>query len=174
MSRLLEILQQAEDIEPVAVRNGIKIYSADKARQVMMANALEGKESLPMVTRNPDGSIARSRCNVAIINENDLYDNRCHRKKTPGIGSDEFWVVPAFTTSGYRAIKQGMKDEQIFVYVISRDKDTDKLELKRITTVGAAEFKSDFTHKLDENSMKQILPLIAEHEEGITPEEISI
>lgn len=174
MSRLLDILEQARDIEPVAIRNGVKIYSMDDARAVMQANALEGDESLPMITRNPDGSIARSRCNIAIISENDLYDNRCFKKKTPGVGSDEFWVVSTATTSGYRAIRQRMNDEQIYVYVVSRDKDTNDLVLKRVTTVSAADFKSDFTHKLDEKSMKQILPLIAEQEEGITPEEISI
>lgn len=174
MSRLLDILEQARDIEPIAVRNGVKIYSMDDARAVMQANALEGEDALPMMTRNPDGSIARSRHNIAIISENDLYDNRCFRKKTPGQGSDEFWVVPTATTSGYRAIRQKMNDEQIYVYVITRDKDTQELSLKRVTTVSASDFKSDFTHKLDEKSMKQILPLIADQEEGITPEEISI
>lgn len=174
MSRLLDILEQAKDIKPIAVRNGVKIFSMDDARAVMQANSLEGEESLPLITRNPDGSIARSRSNMAIISENDLYDNRCYRKKTPGVGSDEFWIVSTATTSGYRAIRQRMNDEQIYVYIVSRDKDTKELALKRITTVSASEFKSDFTHKLDEKSMKQILPLIAEQEEGITPEEISI
>lgn len=174
MSRLLDILEQAKDIQPIAVRNGVKIYSMDDARAIMQANKLEGDEALPMISRNPDGSIARSRCNVAIISENDLYDNRCYRKKTPGVGSDEFWIVSAATTSGYRAIKQKMNDEQIYAYVVSRDKDTNELYLKRITTISASDFKTDYTHKLNEESMKQILPLIAEQEEGVTPEEISI
>lgn len=174
MSRLLDILERAKDIEPIAIRNGVKIYSMDDARAVMQANALEGEESLPLITRNPDGSIARSRSNIAIISERDLYDNRCFRKKTPGQGSDEFWIVTTATTSGYRAIRQKMNDEQIYAYIVTRDKDTNELKLKRVTTISASDFKSDFTHKLDEKSMKQILPLIAEQEEGITPEEISI
>lgn len=174
MSRLLDILEQAKDIEPIAIRNGVKIYSVDDARAVMQANALEGEESLPLLTRNPDGSIARSRSNISIINENDLYDNRCYRKKTPGQGSDEYWVVSTATTSGYRAIRQRMNDEQIYAYVIGRDKESGELKLKRVTTVSASEFKTDFTHKLDQKSMKAILPFIAEQEEGITPEEISI
>lgn len=174
MSRLLDILEQAKDVEPIAVRNGVKIYSMEDARTVMKANALEGEDSLPLMTRNPDGSIARSRHNIAIISENDLYDNRCFRKKTPGQGSDEFWIVSTATTSGYRAIRARMNDEQIYAYIVTRDKDTQELVLKRVTTVSAADFKSDFTHRLDEKSMKQILPLIAEQEEGVTPEEISI
>ena len=71
--------------------------------------------------------------------------------------------VLLLTTDGYRCIKE-QSSGRVFLktipaYVIARDSDG-KLYLEKQTVISDTEFISEFTNKLDNKSMAEVLPLI--------------
>ena len=172
MSRITDALDRASKVEPIAVRNGTKVVSAEDAKDAMAGELLDPTEDLGERTMNPDGTIARSRTLISQISKFRLYDNRFKRQGTKGVGYDELWVVPAIDPKGYRAVIQNMEDKNIPVYRITKNKDTGEFILAGKTTVDYQKFHSEFTHKLSEESMKKIIPLFALENDDVTNDDI--
>ena len=106
---------------------------------------------------NPDGSIARSKYHSAAVNMDWFYDNRYRV-----VEGKYLQVITSQTDDGWRAIK-GIKSgrvgaKQVRVYEFVRENKN--LKFNKVVTVSDDEFISDFTDKLDKESMKVILPLI--------------
>ena len=109
---------------------------------------------------NPDGTVARSRVITAAINEDVYYDNRYR------VVDDQIQLVIAQTTDGYLAIKEQatgrVPKKQIQAYVLAREGG--KLVFKGTVMIGDEDFVADFTHKLNKEVMKDILPLLVDME----------
>lgn len=172
MSKLRNALSEADKVKPIAEKNGVKICSPSDARKLIEEELLDPTPDLRTRVVNPDGTIARSRVLIAQVSPERLYDNRFKKQGTKGVGYDELWVVPAIDPKGYRAVVQGLEDKTIPVYQITKDKDTGELKLAGKTTVDYQKFHSEFTHKLGEESMKKILPLLALENDDVSNEDI--
>lgn len=173
--RMVDVLNEAEKVTPLVEVNGIKVVSFDEAQTLNQAEimAKERGESVDTGDRtfNPDGTIARSRTKVAAVNYDSIFTNRYRLVKRRGDNNVLEVVVD------YRAIKEQEKG-QIYVqrvpaYVIKRNEAGD-LEVEQITTVSDKEFISEFTHKLNVDAMKEILPLITDGGKEISTDEILI
>lgn len=106
---------------------------------------------------NPDGSIARSSYHSAAVNMGWFYDNRYRV-----VDEKYLQVVTSQTDEGWLAIK-GIKSgrvgaKQVRAYEFVREGKA--LKFNKVVTVSDDQFISDFTDKLDKESMKVILPLI--------------
>lgn len=165
-----EILEQRDKITPIADVNGMKLVTYDEIASISMAEQMESTIDMGDRTVNPDGTIARSRVKFAAINPENLYINRFRVIHTDE--GDKMEVVV-----DYRAIREQDKG-QIYVqrvpsYIIARN-SKGKLFVEKMTSVKDTEFVSDFTRKLNIESMKEILPLIAREGKDISTESISI
>ena len=105
---------------------------------------------------NPDGSIARSRYHSAAVNMEWFFDNRYR------VVGDKLQLVTAQTSDGWKAL-QGIgtgrvHSKQILVYVFRREGKA--LKFDSTTLISDTDFIAEFTHKLDKEAMKEILPLI--------------
>lgn len=154
MSKMKEILDAAENVTPIAEKNGMKIVSFEDAS--VLANA-EGYDPTPDTgtrTYNADGTLARIRKRTSAINEDSYFENRYKTNS-----KKELMVVTDF-----RAIREQhlgrVYSKVIPCYVFTRDKETGKLTLDRTTTISDTEFISGYTKKLSVDAMKEVLPLI--------------
>lgn len=154
MSKMTDILYAAENIKPIAEKNGEKIVSFEDA--AVLANA-EGFDPTPDTgtrTYNADGTLARTRQRNPAINEDSYFENRYKTNS-----KKELMVVTDF-----RAIREQhlgrVYSKVIPCYVFTRDKDTGKLRLDKTTTISDTEFISGYTKKLSIGAMKEVLPLI--------------
>lgn len=122
-------------------------------------------------TRNRDGSLASTGKRVHAINPNYFFANRYKVK------GKKLFVVSGHEPTGFRCIQEQPRGsvfvKTVPVYVIVRDADGN-LVLESMTTVGDAEFISDYTKTLDHKSMAEILPLITEHGNDITADAMPI
>lgn len=172
---MTEVLVESEKVEPLAEVNGMKVVSFEEAQTLNQAELMkkelgQGGETGDR-TFNPDGSVARSKTKVAAVNYDSVFSNRYRLVKKRG-ESDCLEVVV-----DYRAIKEQERGQiyvqRIQAYVIKRDEDKN-LVLDHITTVSDRDFISEFTHKLNADAMKEILPLITEGGKEISTDEILI
>lgn len=172
MSRITDALKKADEVKPIAVKNGTKIVDAKDASAAIAGELLDPTPDIGGRTLNKDGSIARSRTLVSQISTSILYDNRYKRQGTKGVGYDEIWVVPAIDPKGLRAVRYGLEDKAIPVYRITKDKDTKEFILAGKTTVDYQTFHSDFTNKLSKESMEKIIPLFALENDDVSSDDI--
>lgn len=172
MSRITDAIDRAKEVKPIAIKNGTKIVDAKDAQAAIQGELVDPTPDLGQRTLNRDGSIARSRTIVSQISLARLYDNRYKYTGTKGAGNNEIWVVPAIDPKGFRAVIYGLEDKDIPVYRVTRDKDTNEFILAGKTTVDYQKFHSDFTHKLSQESMAKILPLLTEENDVITNDDI--
>lgn len=167
-----EIIENADKVEPIAVKNGTKVVAPSDARDLLIEELLNPTPDIGQRTLNPNGTIARSRTVVSQLSPAFLYDNRYKIQGVKGAGYNELWLIPAASTKGFRAIIQHMEDKEIPVYRISKDKDSGEYILVGKTTVDYQKYHSEFTNKLDEESMKKIMPLFIKEDEDISSESI--
>lgn len=160
MSRITDAITRANEVKPIAIKNGTKIVDVSDASAAMQGELIDPTPDLG-VRDVQNGNITRSRAIISQVSKKRLYDNRFKRQGTKGVGYDELWVVPAIDPKGYRAVALGLEDKDIPVYRITKDKDTGEFTLAGKTTVDYQKFHSDFTNKLDEESMLKIIPLFA-------------
>ena len=110
-----------------------------------------------MQTRNPDGTLARTGKTVHAVNPDYFFMNRYKVKVK------KMYIVSGHTTDGYRCIKEQASGrcfiKNIPAYIIARDSHGN-LFLEKQTVISDTEFISEFTNKLDNKSMAEILPLI--------------
>lgn len=166
-SQILEVLEKAENVKPIAEKNGRKIVTFEDS--VALANA-EGFEPTPdtgIRKYNPDGSLAGIRTATAAINPNSFFANRYKVMGKPG--AKKMGVV-----IDWRAIQEQQTGrvylKTIPSYIFARD-EQNNLFIEKIEKVSDSEFMSDYTNTLDNASMAKIAPLIAEFgTESVTSE----
>ena len=155
ISEMAELYKRAEEVKPLAEKDGQKFVTFEDAAVLNSINAQEPKTGLQ--TRNRDGSLASTGKTVHAMNPEYFYANRYKVK------GKKLTIVSGHTPDGYRCIKEQASGrvylKSIPAYVIARDADG-KLYLEKHTVISDVEFISDFTNKLDNKSMAEILPLI--------------
>lgn len=155
VKELAELYDRVKEVKPLAEKDGQVFVDFDDAAALNSYNAQEPKTGLQ--TRNPDGSLASTGKSVHAVNPNYFFANRYKVK------GKKMYVVSGHTPDGYRCIKEQASGrvflKSIPAYVIARDADG-KLFLEKQTIVSDSEFVSEFTNKLDNKSMAEVLPLI--------------
>lgn len=155
VKELAELYDRVKEVKPLAEKDGQVFVDFDDAAALNSYNAQEPKTGLQ--TRNPDGSLASTGKSVHAVNPNYFFANRYKVK------GKKMYVVSGHTPDGYRCIKEQASGrvflKSIPAYVIARDSDG-KLFLEKQTIVSDSEFVSEFTNKLDNKSMAEVLPLI--------------
>lgn len=158
--RMKELYEKVDKVKPIAEKDGHKYVNFEDAAVLNSFNAQEPKTGLQ--TRNPDGSLASSGKTVHAVNPEYFFANRY---KVKGTGKNmRMILVSGHTVDGYRCIKE-QSSGRVFLktipaYVIARNPKTNELEVEKQVMVSDTEFVSDFTNKLDNKSMAEILPLI--------------
>ena len=153
--RMKELYQAVDNVKPFAERDGEVWVSFADAAVLNSYNADEPNTG--MQTRNADGTLASTGKTVHAVNPDYFFMNRYKVKGKKMI------LVSGHTTDGYRCIKE-QSSGRVFLktipaYIIARDSDG-KLYLEKQTVISDTEFISEFTNKLDNKSMAEILPLI--------------
>ena len=168
--RMRELYEKADNIKPLAEKDGQLYVSFEDASVLNSINA-EDPKGTGMQTRNADGTLASTGKTVHAINPNYFFANRYKVK------SKKLYIVSGHEPTGYRCIKEQEKGrifiKTIPVYVVSRN-DQGALVLEKVTTISDTEFVSDFTNTLDHKSMAEVLPLITERGNEMTATEMPI
>lgn len=156
IKEMAELYKRAEEVKPLAEKDGQKFVNFEDASILNSINAQEPKTGLQ--TRNRDGSLASTGKTVHAINPDYFYANRYKVK------GKKLIIVSGHTTDGYRCIAEQASGrvflKTIPAYVIARDEKTKELFLEKQIVISDTEFVSDFTSKLDNKSMAEILPLL--------------
>lgn len=168
--RMKDLYERVDKVRPLAEKDGQVFVTFDDAATLNSFNAQEPKTGLQ--TRNPDGSLASTGKTVHALNPDYFFANRFKVKGKKMI------LVSGYTTDGYRCIKE-QESGNVFLkiipaYVIARDPDTKELEVEKMTMISDTEFVSDFTNKLDNKTMAEILPLITASGNDIATSEMPI
>lgn len=158
--RLKELYQKVDEVRPLAEKDGQVWVTFNDAAILNSYNADEPRTGLQ--TKNADGTLASTGKMVHAVNPDYFFANRYRIK---GTGKNQkLYVVSGHTIEGYRCIKEQQSGhvflKTIPAFVISRDVETGNLVLDRIATISDTEFISEFTDKLDNKSMAEIMPLI--------------
>lgn len=153
--RMKELYQKVDEIRPFAEKDGEVWVSFEDAATLNSYNADEPNTG--MQTRNADGTLASTGKTVHAVNPDYFFANRYKVKGKKMI------LVSGHTSDGYRCIKE-QSSGRVFLktipaYVIARDAEG-KLFLEKQTVISDTEFISEFTNKLDNKSMAEVLPLI--------------
>lgn len=150
-----ELYEKVDKVRPLAEKDGEVYVTFEDAATLNSYNADEPKTGLQM--RNPDGSIASTGKTVHAVNPDYFFANRYKVK------GKKLIVVSGHTVEGYRCIKEQSSGhvflKTIPAYVIARNADG-QLALEKQAVVSDTEFISEFTNKLDNKSMAEILPLL--------------
>ena len=158
MAQRGKTLQEVADgrkMEAMTNVNGTPIVTFEEQRDLAQ-DVMKEHINLGIRPMNANGTVARSITVTAAVNEDRFYDNRYR------LVDDKMQLVTAQTTDGYRVITEQQSGrvayKQIPVYVFERrDK---KLVFVEMEMVSDQEFIADFTHKLNAEAMKEILPLL--------------
>jgi len=167
--RMKELYDKYDKVKPLAEKDGEIIATFEDAAVLNSFNAQEPK--IGAQTRNPDGTLARTGKRVHAVNPDYFYANRYKVK------GKKLHIVSGHTVEGYRCIKEQSTGhvflKNIPVYVIARDAEGN-LVLDKTTTISDTEFISEFTNRLDNQSMAEIMPLIASSGSEITADSMPI
>lgn len=160
MKQMADLYRKAENVKPLAEKDGQKFVNFEDASTLNSVNAQEPRTG--MQTRNHDGSLASTGKTVHAVNPDYFFANRYKVKGAKG--NQKMWVVSGHTPEGYRCIKE-QASGRLFIknvpaYIFYRDSETKELVLEKQAMISDTEFISDFTNKLDNKSMAEILPLI--------------
>ena len=174
VKEMAELYRKADAIEPLAEKNGHIYTDFESAAILNSVNAQEPKTGLQ--TKNPDGTLASTGKTVHAVNPDYFFANRYKVKGAKG--SQKLVVVSGHTADGYRCIKE-QESGRIFLkmipaYVIARDAETKELFVEKQVMISDSEFVSDFTNKLDNKSMAEILPLITANGSDMTADSMPI
>lgn len=166
MSKILETMQKAQEVQPIGEKDGVKVVTFEDAVALNDADMLEPKQGVRTRAYNPDGTLARTSRMTTAMNVESYFINRFKLK------AKKLNVVV-----DYRAIKEQATGacylKQIPCYVFGRD-EANNLVLEKVTTVGDTEFISDYINTLEPGAMAQLLPLIAAHGTNQTTSELPI
>lgn len=175
MSKISSILEEAKDLKPISEENGTKVFGADDYAKAVMKELADPSPDIGTREINPDGSIARSRTVVAVVNENALYGNLGCVKKLGAAGGTEVWLAPQAVQEDYEFVSNPQyipHKVKVFVFRQSiKKEDEGRVFLHRIMMVDGAEARSQLVNSYNEDFMKTCLELISENGQEITKEE---
>lgn len=153
-----ELYERAEQIKPLAEKDGQVWVTFEDAAILNSINAEEPRTG--MQTRNPDGSIASTGKTVHAINPDYFFENRCKKEKK------KLYVVSGHEPNGFRCIQEQSSGhtfiKTIPVYVIARNADGD-LFVESLTNTDERTFIAEYTSRLNNALMAEILPLITSY-----------
>ena len=167
--RMKALYEAVDNVKPLAEKDGEVFVTFEDAAVLNSYNADEPKTG--MQTRNKDGSLASTGKTVHAVNPDYFFMNRYKVK------GKKLIIVSGHTSDGYRCIKE-QSSGRVFLktipaYIIARDTDG-KLYLEKQTVISDTEFISEFTNKLDNKSMAEILPLITSNGSEMTADSMPI
>lgn len=167
--RLKELYEKVDKVRPLAEKDGEVYVTFEDAATLNSYNADEPSTGMQM--RNPDGTLASTGKTVHAVNPDYFYANRYKVKGKKMI------IVSGHTADGYRCIKE-QSSGHVFLrtipaYIIARDADG-KLFVEKQTVITDTEFISEFTNKLDNKSMAEVLPLITSSGEEMSADTMPI
>lgn len=153
--KMKELYEAVDNVRPLAEKDGEVWVDFKDAAVLNSYNADEPNTG--MQTRNPDGTLASTGKTVHAVNPDYFFMNRYKVKGKKMI------LVSGHTSDGYRCIKE-QSSGRVFLktipaYIIARDNEGN-LVLEKQTMISDTEFISEFTNKLDNKSMAEVLPLI--------------
>lgn len=157
MSKTIKDVLREQDVKPVTNVHGTPLVTYEEQVRISEQDLREGLDlNLPRL--NPDGTVAGANYSNAAYNPQKFFDNRYYYDKEAG----EMTIITAQTTTGYRAIGD-QKTGRIFVkhipaYVFGIEDG--KLAFKRRVMVSDEDFVANYTHKLNQEEMMKLLPLI--------------
>lgn len=174
---MLEMLEEEQEIlenRIIAEKDGALYVTFHDAAVLNSANAYESKGT-GMRTYNRDGSLASTGKTVHAVNPDYFFMNRY---KVKGNGSAKrLYIVSGHTPTGYRLIKeQGLGrtfTNMVPVSVIKRN-ENGELELEKNITISGSEFIAEYTSKLSNATMAEVLPLIVESGSEMTADTMPI
>ena len=176
-SEIANIIHEEEEIRKnriIAEKDGQVYVTFKDAVALNNASALDN-EGTGLRSYNPDGSLASTGKTIHALNPDFYFNNRY---KVKGTGKTKrLYVVSAHTPEGFRLIQEQPSGrcfiKTIPCAVLLRDEDG-HLALDKFETVSESEFISGFTHRLTNNVMAEILPLIIDNGSEITADEMPI
>lgn len=158
---LTDLYERAENIQPIAEKDGEVIVTFEDASVLNSINAQDAK--IGTQTRNPDGTLARTGKRVHAMNPDYFFANRAKKDKK------KLYVVSGHTVEGYRCIKEQASGhtylKNIPAYVIVRD-DNGNLTVENRISVSSEEFISDYDMTLANHVMAELLPIIINYAGG--------
>lgn len=166
-AEIAELYEKADAIQPLAEKDGQVYCSFEDASVLNSLYAYENDgHSTGMQLRNADGSLASTGKRVHAINPDYFFANRVLKK------GKKLYVVSGHEPTGYRCIKE-QSSGQIFVkvvpvYIIARNADGE-LYVESLSNTDDRTFISEYTNRLDNALMAQILPLITAYGKDQTP-----
>lgn len=167
--RMKELYEAVDKVKPLAEKDGEVWVNFNDAAILNSYNADEPNTG--MQTRNQDGTLASTGKTVHAVNPDYFFMNRYKVKGKKMI------LVSGHTSDGYRCIKEQASGrvflKTIPAYIIARDSEG-KLALEKQTVISDTEFISEFTNKLDNKSMAEILPLITSNGSEMTADSMPI
>ena len=170
MSRVLEVLEKAQAVKPIARKNGKDVVSFEDAVALSNAEGFEPSPKIGVRKYNPDGSPTGIRARYVAINPDKFFANRYAVKGKAG--SRKMLVV----VDG-RAIDEQARSKcpwkTVPAYVFTRDAEN-QLYISGIEMVSDEEFLSDFTNILDNANMSKLAPMIANYGADTTTSELPI
>ena len=152
MADIKGILERAETAKPIAERNGRKLMSYDDYRSVATASNINNTD-LGGLELNPDGSLARTKGDMAAVNLDDFYNNRYKKVK------NKYYVVIDKRAIDDVSMGRACPYQQVQAYLIG-EKDGAVVAEKPVM-ISDKDFIADFTHKLDHASMAIVLDAIS-------------
>lgn len=167
-----EALEMADNAKPYAEFSGIKIMSYEDCVAMTKADAITGDDvdASERIMDENTGLPARSRTRYAAVNPDKMFNNRIRY-----IERDDEKIMQVVIDK--RAINEqhtGMVyQKRIVCYEIKRNSKKE-LEFVRVSDIEDREFIADFTTRLDNASMVEILPLIDGESKEISKETIGI
>lgn len=167
-----EALETADNAQPYAEFSGIKIMSYEDCVAMTKADAITG-DDIDVSERIMDentGLPARSRTRYAAVNPDKMFDNRVRyverdNEKVMQVVVDKRAIHEQHTGMVYQ--------KRIVCYEIKRNSKKE-LEFVRTNDIEDKEFVAEFTTRLDNASMLEILPLIDGESNEISKEKIGI
>ena len=181
MSKIREVLEKAEKIKPMAVKNGKKIVTFEEAITLADAEGYEPTPNTSLREYDGNGNLKGIRTRVAAINPDSYFANRY--KVSGKVGHQKMSVVV-----DWRAIHEQNSGrcylKHITAYVFARtekykDEATGEvmggeLYIEKVDTVSDTEFISDYTNTLDNQTMAKLIPLIDAFGTDVTTSELPI
>lgn len=150
MANIKEYLEKAEQVKPIAERNGRKIVTFEDQRNLATASNIN-KEHVGGLEWNKDGSLARTKGTTAAVNPEYMFANRYKKVK------NKYYVVTDF-----RAI-EGLETNSVPYRHITASQIGEfegRVVCEKIVIISDEDFAKDFTRKLDFASMVKVLEAI--------------
>ncbi|MGM0175698.1 hypothetical protein [Enterococcus sp. DIV0800] len=194
-TNLKEILNEAEETQPLLKLNGMPVYNFKDAQAMNKAILAEekflGHRPADVGERqlSPDGlTYARSKIDHAAINPETFFENRYRKVAIPVEEAAEGekadvkikYKVKYEVVIDYRAIKEqssgNIYTNHIEVLVIGQSRMKGQLQVETIKTISPREFVEEFVGKLDQKAMLKITTAVNQYHkraEGIQADAIA-